>query len=295
MLLSGCGYVGDPLPPALNIPARINDLRAVQTGDRVRLTCTLPSLTTDSLGIRRVESVELLAGDTPIPVAQRTPGPLEVYWPVGAAGATVVFRVRTRSEKGRASEWSPDVALELQSPVQPPAGAKADPHPEGVRLSWTVPARHAVRVLRRSGDEWIEEAVISASEWVDRGAKFGQPRVYSLVAIHPKGAESVPVADLVITPDDIFPPAIPAGLAAIPGIGTIEIAWERSPDTDVAGYRIYRSAGGTPMEAVGVMSVAAAYSDREIKSGVNYRYAVTAIDQKGNESPKSASIEVLAP
>ena len=31
-LLAGCGYIGDPLPPLLNIPARVTDLTAVQRG-----------------------------------------------------------------------------------------------------------------------------------------------------------------------------------------------------------------------------------------------------------------------
>jgi len=32
---TGCGYIGEPLPPALNIPSRVTDLRAVEFGDKI--------------------------------------------------------------------------------------------------------------------------------------------------------------------------------------------------------------------------------------------------------------------
>jgi fibronectin type 3 domain-containing protein len=37
------------------------------------------------------------------------------------------------------------------------------------------------------------------------------------------------------------------------------------------------------------------YSDRAMKSGTTYRYAVTAFDKLGNESEKSAPVTVIAP
>jgi fibronectin type 3 domain-containing protein len=40
---------------------------------------------------------------------------------------------------------------------------------------------------------------------------------------------------------------------------------------------------------------APAASDRGIETGRRYRYAVTAVDQKGNESARSAAVEVVAP
>ena len=35
LLYAGCGYVGDPQPPALHIPRRVTDLRAFQHAGQV--------------------------------------------------------------------------------------------------------------------------------------------------------------------------------------------------------------------------------------------------------------------
>lgn len=47
----GCGYVGDPMPPALNIPMRVIDLNAEQVGARMKLRFTIPDLTTEKLPV----------------------------------------------------------------------------------------------------------------------------------------------------------------------------------------------------------------------------------------------------
>jgi len=40
---------GTPLPPSLNLPVQVNDLAAVRTGERIRLTWTMPTKSTDKL------------------------------------------------------------------------------------------------------------------------------------------------------------------------------------------------------------------------------------------------------
>src|SRR3954453_19107866 len=63
--LAGCGYPSDPLPPALNIPQPVKDLRAVQRGSEIVITFTAPELTTEDLGIRQFETVDLRIGPPP--------------------------------------------------------------------------------------------------------------------------------------------------------------------------------------------------------------------------------------
>ena len=45
--LSGCGSEGAPLPPSLDLPEPVQDLRATRKGDKITLTWTQPSQTTD--------------------------------------------------------------------------------------------------------------------------------------------------------------------------------------------------------------------------------------------------------
>ena len=88
---------------------------------------------------------------------------------------------------------------------------------------------------------------------------------------------------------DVFPPAVPVNLTAIAGVGSIELAWDRGLDADLKNYRVYRND-----QAIGD-SEAPSFSDRQIKTGERYRYDLTAIDQAGNESARSAVVETVAP
>ena len=76
--------------------------------------------------------------------------------------------------------------------------------------------------------------------------------------------------------------------------GTIELAWERSVESDFRGYNVYRSTGDGPFEKIASLIDVPTYSDREVKTGTRYRYAVTAVDQVGNESPRSPVAEATA-
>jgi fibronectin type 3 domain-containing protein len=58
---------------------------------------------------------------------------------------------------------------------------------------------------------------------------------------------------------------------------------------------VYRSADGQPPARLGELVTTPAYSDRVVQSGKRYRYEVTAVDQKGNESARSAPVEATAP
>src|SRR5579885_3098954 len=62
LALAGCGYIGDPLPPLLNIPARVNDLAAVQRGGKLIVQFTLPRVTTEGSLIKGDIRAELHGG-----------------------------------------------------------------------------------------------------------------------------------------------------------------------------------------------------------------------------------------
>src|SRR5882672_1885707 len=51
-LLAACGSPGVPLPPSLELARPVSDLRAVRKGDRVYLTWSVPTETTEKRNIR---------------------------------------------------------------------------------------------------------------------------------------------------------------------------------------------------------------------------------------------------
>ena len=100
---------------------------------------------------------------------------------------------------------------------------------------------------------------------------------------------------------DVFAPAAPFGLLAVAftaedGKGTVSLSWDPNAEPDVAGYYVYRAAGTGPFQRVAPQTITGvSYQDTAatgLRSGTHVRYAVTAVDRAGNESPRSAVTEV---
>jgi fibronectin type 3 domain-containing protein len=208
-------------------------------------------------------------------------------------GQDVIVGVRIINPKGRASEWSNLVSLAVRPPVPPPVNLQAASVETGVKLTWQADAP-SYRIFRATGEE--EPALIGNSdkpEYVDAAAQYGANYRYLVQAMN-GNAESVISAAASITPEDRFPPSPPGGLTAAPGAGAIELVWDRSPAPDLKDYRVYRALDQQAFQQIGEVETPA-YSDRQVETGKTYRYAVTAVDQKGNESEKSAVAQATAP
>src|SRR5438067_11853732 len=65
-LLAGCATPGAPLPPSLDLPKPVTDLRATRMGDQVTLTWTLPTETTDKQRIRRLGATVVCRAVQPV-------------------------------------------------------------------------------------------------------------------------------------------------------------------------------------------------------------------------------------
>jgi fibronectin type 3 domain-containing protein len=79
----------------------------------------------------------------------------------------------------------------------------------------------------------------------------------------------------------------------------VDLSWSINLETDLAGYRVYRSEqAGTPGELLTPeLLLTPAYRDTSVKSGQKYWYSVTAVDRSGNESAPSVqtAVEVTQP
>ncbi len=114
------------------------------------------------------------------------------------------------------------------------------------------------------------------------------------------GAESQPIQVAV---RDVFPPAIPQGLVAVAiaaGDGlqpAIDLSWQPDSETDVAGYIVYRREGDAAWLRVSPRQplVGPAFHDAQVEPGRTYHYAVSAIDQTGHESARSAETQETVP
>src|SRR5208283_851749 len=87
---------------------------------------------------------------------------------------------------------------------------------------------------------------------------------------------------------DVFPPAVPSGLQAVfsgPGQAAfIDLVWTPVSDADLAGYNVYRhEPGGAAVKLNAALVETPAFRDSSVGLGRNYYYAVSAVDQGGNE------------
>ncbi|MBX5494828.1 MAG: hypothetical protein IRZ15_05795 [Bryobacteraceae bacterium] len=314
LISAGCGYVGDPLPPALDIPEAITDLRAVQRADRIVVDFTVPSITTEKLPLTKVTDIELRigpGGDPPfdvnqwaataalVPSVPLNVGPISTTIPAKEwVGKEVFLAVRAAGPKKRRGNWSNIVALQVVAPVPAPVNLAAEDTADGVRLTWQ--GRGGFRVFRRAATEkeFAQIGRVDKPEFVDTAFEYGQKYEYLVQGVAPAGAgeaESELSEVAGITPEDRFPPPVPTGLSALGGTRTIELVWNAVDAKDIAGYVLYRAEANGALTRIADRVEAPSFSDSTIKTGVTYRYAVASVDVKGNESAPSPTVEIAVP
>ena len=226
-LLAGCGYIGEPLPPALSIPVAIKDLRVIEYGDNLLIEFTAPALTTEGLGITALQGIELRIGATEpdfnvdrwapkatkIDADVKKPGDVSKEVPAkDFVGKEVVIAARAIGSKGRAGAWSNLATLKVIEPLKQPAGFKVEGIADGVQLTWSGSATK-YRIFRGTGDE--QPAPIAESDgpsYADMTAAYDTAYRYFVQAVDGK-VESLVSTTLPYTPKDTFAPAVPADLA----------------------------------------------------------------------------------
>jgi len=311
LLLGGCGYVGEPLPPLLNIPQPVSDLRSIEHAGHILVEFTPPVLNTEGIPLKRLSRIELRIGPAPQgafdaeawaagaklypdvpcegnPVSYRVPA---AEW----VGREVVLAVNVIGPSGRPSGWSNFPVLKVIPPLPVPASLTATAVPEGVRLQWTG-GDSSFRIYRSEPEgKPVEIARAEKAEWVDTRTRFGQRYVYLIQAVRQAGnenAESGISEPVEIVPKDTFPPAVPTGLTAVAGLESIELVWERNTEEDLQAYRVYRAGEGGRFTLVAGSVETPSFSDRTAEKGKSYRYAVGAVDRTGNESAQSPPVAV---
>jgi hypothetical protein len=187
------------------------------------------------------------------------------------------------------------------APPASPGGEKVEAAPAGGGVV-EGPRRNGFFVYRRVGGEAYGEPLVEeplerrshGDTTVPQGATACY--VVRAVAATDPLVESGPSNEACVEVRDIAAPAAPAGLAVLPREGSLEVLWSPSAEPDLAGYRVYRAKGDGRPERVAETGLArASWLDATAARGVVYRYAVTALDQAGNESEPTEPVEASLP
>lgn len=150
----------------------------------------------------------------------------------------------------------------------------------------------------------INSSLVSGTQYVDRTFRFTENYRYLVrsVSLGTDGAqvESLNSNTLPVSPRDIFAPSAPASITIAAAPGRLSIFFPANPESDVAGYEIYRSTDpDLPKERWTKMTPApltrTTFMDENVESGKRYYYYIRAIDQAGNVSPPSEVVAETVP
>jgi hypothetical protein len=170
LFLTGCGNVGDPLPPLIQIPEAVSDLQAVQVGKSVRLSWTLPKLNTDGSAATTLSMIEIyrIASSSagPVVLAPRQFGesaetwrriPKDDFARFQEGGKLVLtdelaefpsfpvreqfhYAIRAVNQKNQDAGLSNFASLQILAVPRPPENLRSTVAERSITLNWDTPA-----------------------------------------------------------------------------------------------------------------------------------------------------------
>jgi hypothetical protein len=232
----------------------------------------------------------------------------------------VMYGVEEVNAHERSAGISNQVPIPIVPTVAAPEEVAAEVSADGVRITWSGPqpppppagVTYLYRVMRRpvGAPAYIVIDDISpaaSGSYLDKTFAWEQKyeyRITTLSQVHVGGlsagveGDDSPAAEVFTR--DIYPPGQPAGLQAVfSSVGQkpfVDLTWAPNMESDLAGYNVFRCLRGGQAEKLNHTLVqTASYRDETATPGNTYFYAVSAVDLRGNESPRSTEASETVP
>lgn len=347
LMLTACATIGPPQPPSLDLPKPPSDLRASRKGDRVTLTWTLPTSTTDRQTIRSLGPTRICRGigvlkECGKPVGQTAPllklpannsnqkregsytDTLPASIEIESPDAFATYAVEVLNREGRGAGLSNQMRVALLPAASPPEDFRAAVTKEGIVLRWSrnvskvgpeAPGYYLYRIYRRSEEsaQWSLISELRAggendTALTDASMEWEKTYLYRINTVNVLDVPNQPKIEVEgddspevqVFADDVFPPAVPSELQAVfsgPGQKPfIDLVWAPVTDADLAGYNVYRrEEGAAAIKLNAELDKTPAYRDTAVEAGRHYFYAVSAVDERGNESAHSQEAREAVP
>jgi len=259
LTFTACATMRPPRPPSLDLPKPPSDLRAVRKGGNVKLTWTVPSLTTDRQAIHTLGPTRICRGTEPKLEQCGTP--------VGEAE-----RAATSSKPGQKVSASYTDLLPAQIQSDTPLSLisyavevlNVDGHSAGLSNQVRVPAIHALRAPKDFAAQVTSQGVqltwsgLTTSAQPPSTAPFVY-RVYRrlegsqdqvLVNESAGGKESFTVTDSNFEWEKTYQYHVETVIISSPGQAQTEVAGDDSPEVKVFADDVFPPAVPSGLQAV---------------------------------------------
>ncbi len=334
LLATACGKKLDPLPPEAVLPGPVKEFRLGQEGEGLLLAWQFP--TENQLGqpltqlsgfiLERCETT----GAAPVQgclVDFVRIADIELDYPRAGVvkdgavsyhdknlvpGRRYYYRVAAYDPSRYPGEWSRILSHAWGVLPRAPDNFKAEAGDRVAALAWD-PVRYLkdgspVRDLagyyiyrRTGGAGWtkITPDAVDGTVFQDVAVKNDVEYTYTVRAVRKIGPdllESENSETRTVKPEDLTAPPPVLNLVAAPTARGVELRWEPSPATDLAGYRVYRRQAGEAQFTLvtPVLVKKPYYVDESARLDQAYYYYVTAVDdsRRANESLPSEEAAV---
>jgi hypothetical protein len=232
--------------------------------------------------------------------------------------ARLRYAIRFVNASGQKAGFSNVLLIEPTSKVAGvPTSLSAEASQEQIHLSWNRPEKNidaspasilGYNVYRSTSEKepakLLNKTPITENVYDDKFFDFEKPYYYFVRAVS-AGTQSEPIEGaesniLKFTAKDIFAPSPPSAITIAAAPGAISIFFAVNLETDVIGYRIYRSTERdlplpqwTPVTLEAIKTNT--FQDTRVESGKEYFYYLTATDKFGNVSEPSEIVSETAP
>lgn len=245
---------------------------------------------------------------------RRSAGPSNVAEVLaGEAPSPIQNLLATTVERGVMLRWQsiaslpPDTSIQLQRTLLTPANSSGN-------ASVSEPTRQTLQVTREA-DNTDPGRALDNNIVFNRRYQYVAMRVTRVkVGKEWLEVDSASSPSAAVFTRDVFPPASPSGLAAVPvsaaingGKSEVDLSWTANTESDMAQYLIFRRdiSAETPSnqsvaEQIGPENpktpvVVPAFRDRHVQPGHTYAYCVIAMDNAGNKSQRSKEVAITVP
>jgi hypothetical protein len=240
---------------------------------------------------------------------------------LGGQPTRLRYAVRYVNASGQRAAFSNFLSIEPAARIaQPPTLKNATVTEDAITLTWQPPSTNidgstpvnllGYNIYRLDETQTepaqtpINSELVSGTQYSDRAFRFGNNYRYLVrsVSLGTEGAqvESLNSNPLPAEPRDTFAPSPPTGLSIAAAPGRLSIFFAANPESDIAGYNIYRSTDpnlpkGSWTKLNQAPLTRTTYQDERVEAAQKYYYYLTAVDQAGNVSLPSEVVSETVP